>query len=138
MKILKGIFVIISVVCIAFTGFFVYASCSGHTGPITKLQHALSLASAATGVTPPGTNTGSRSTMEVLTNDYGLTSSQASKAIDVAEQLGVDTSDPAEVSGFIAKNIGNKDAIENIANMYQSGQITSSQAKNMLSEIVNL
>ena len=56
----------------------------------------------------------------------------------MADQLGVDTDDPAAVSGFVAKNIGNKDEIQDIAAMYQAGEISESQAKSMLKGIVNV
>ena len=57
---------------------------------------------------------------------------------EVADQLGVNTDDPAAVSGFVAKNIGNKDEIQDIAAMYQAGEISESQAKSMLKDIVNV
>ena len=57
---------------------------------------------------------------------------------ELADQLGVNTDDPAAVSGFVAKNIGNKDEIQDIAAMYQAGEISESQAKSMLKDIVNV
>lgn len=74
----------------------------------------------------------------MLTKDFGLSTSQAATVIDIADQLGVDTDDPAAVSGFVAKNIGNKDEIQDIAAMYQAGEISESQAKSMLKGIVNV
>ena len=73
----------------------------------------------------------------MLTKDFGLSTSQAATVIDIADQLGVDTDDPAAVSGFVAKNIGNKEEIQDIAAMYQAGEISESQAKSMLKGIVN-
>ena len=74
----------------------------------------------------------------MLTQDFGLSTSQAAKVIDIADQLGVDTDDPAAVSGFVSKNIGNKEEIQDIAAMLQAGEITESQAKSMLKGIVNV
>lgn len=74
----------------------------------------------------------------MLTQDFGLSTSQAATVIDIADQLGVNTDDPAAVSGFVAKNIGNKDEIQDIAAMYQAGEISESQAKSMLKDIVNV
>lgn len=75
----------------------------------------------------------------MLTKDFGLSTSQAATVIDIADQLGVDTDDPAAVSGFVAKNIGNKDEDQDIAAMYQwRARISESQAKSMLKGIVNV
>ena len=84
------------------------------------------------------TSASSTSTVGMLTKDFGLSTSQAATVIDIADQLGVDTDDPAAVSGFVAKNIGNKDEIQDIAAMYQAGEISESQAKSMLKGIVNV
>ena len=134
-KVLKGIFVIISVACIAFSAFFVYSAVSGNTGPIDKLQRGISGLAHVAGVSTPASST---STVGMLTQDFGLSTSQAAEVINIADQLGVDTDDPAAVSGFIAKNIGNKSEIQDIAAMYQAGEITESQAKSMLKDIVNV
>lgn len=135
MKVLKGIFVVISVICIAFTAFFAYSAISGNTGAIDKLEKGISRLAHVTGVSTPA---GSTSTVGMLTNDFGLSTGQAATVIDIADQLGVDTDDPAAVSGFVAKNIGNKDEIQDIAAMYQAGEITESQAKSMLKDVVNV
>lgn len=137
MKVLKGIFVIISVICIAFTCFFVFASATGHTGILQKIERGLFVLSVGAGVSPAQSAGNSGSTVSLLTDQFGLTTSQAGQVIAMADSLGVDTSDPAEMSSFIAKNAGNKDAIQNIAEMYQDGEITESQAKSMLKGIVN-
>lgn len=134
-NILKGIFVIISIICIAFSAFFVYSAVSGNTGPIDKLERGLSTLAHVTGISTPA---GSTSTVGMLTQDFGLSTSQAATVIDIADQLGVNTDDPAAVSGFVAKNIGNKDEIQDIAAMYQAGEISESQAKSMLKDIVNV
>ena len=135
MKVLKGIFVVISVICIAFTAFFAYSAISGNTGPIDKLEQGISRLAHVTGISTPASST---STVGMLTKDFGLSTSQAATVIDIADQLGVDTDDPAAVSGFVAKNIGNTDEIQDIAAMYQAGEISESQAKSMLKGIVNV
>ena len=137
MKFLKGLFTIIAIICIAFTGFFCVSACTGHTGMLDKIERGLSLTGMATGVGTLGADN-SRSTISILTEDFGLTTSQAGQVISIASQLGVDTSDPQEVSGFVAKNIGNKSEIQDIAQMYQNGEITESQAKKLLKDIVNV
>lgn len=134
-KILKGIFVIISIICIAFSAFFVFSVVSGNTGPIDKIERGLSTFAHVTGINGPSSST---STVGMLTQDFGLSTSQAAKVIDIADQLGVDTDDPAAVSGFVSKNIGNKEEIQDIAAMLQAGEITESQAKSMLKGIVNV
>lgn len=134
-KVLKGIFVVISVICIAFTAFFAYAAISGNTGAIDKLERGISSLAHVAGVSTPASST---STVGMLTQDFGLSTSQAATVIDIADQLGVDTEDPSDVSAFIAKNIGNKDEIQDIAAMYQAGELTESQAKSMLKDIVNV
>lgn len=134
-KILKGIFVIVSIICIAFSAFFVFSVVSGNTGPIDKIERGLSTFAHVTGISGPS---GSTSTVGMLTQDFGLSTSQAAKVIDIADQLGVDTDDPAAVSGFVSKNIGNKEEIQDIAAMLQAGEITESQAKSMLKGIVNV
>ncbi len=134
-KILKGIFVIISIICIAFSAFFVFSVVSGNTGPIDKIERGLSTFAHVTGISGPSSST---STVGMLTQDFGLSTSQAAKVIDIADQLGVDTDDPAAVSGFVSKNIGNKEEIQDIAAMLQAGEITESQAKSMLKGIVNV
>lgn len=134
-KILKGIFVVISVICIAFSAFFVFSAVSGNTGPIDKIERGLSTFAHVAGVSGPSSST---STVGMLTQDFGLSTSQAATVIDIADQLGVDTDDPAAVSGFVAKNIGNKEEIQDIAAMLQAGEITESQAKSMLKGIVNV
>ena len=127
-KILKGIFVIISIICIAFSAFFVFSVVSGNTGPIDKIERGLSTFAHVTGISGPSSST----------STVGLSTSQAAKVIDIADQLGVDTDDPAAVSGFVSKNIGNKEEIQDIAAMLQAGEITESQAKSMLKGIVNV
>lgn len=134
-KILKGIFVIISIICIAFSAFFVFSVVSGNTGPIDKIERGLSTFAHVTGISGLSSST---STVGMLTQDFGLSTSQAAKVIDIADQLGVDTDDPAAVSGFVSKNIGNKEEIQDIAAMLQAGEITESQAKSMLKGIVNV
>lgn len=74
----------------------------------------------------------------MLTKDFGLSTSQAATVIDIADQLGRRYRRSAAVSGFVAKNIGNKDEIQDIAAMYQAGEISESQAKSMLKGIVNV
>ena len=69
---------------------------------------------------------------------HNLATPQAATVIDIADQLGVNPDEPAAVSGFVAKNIGNKDEIQDIAAMYQAGEISESQAKSMLKDIVNV
>ena len=134
-KILKGVFIVISVICIAFSAFFVYAAVSGNAGPIDRIERGLSTFAHVAGVSTPA---GSTSTVGMLTKDFGLSTSQAATVIDIADQLGVDTDDPAAVSGFVAKNIGTKEEIQDIAAMYQAGEISESQAKSMLKGIVNV
>lgn len=136
MKILKGLFVIISVICIAFSAFFVYSYASGNTGIITKLEQGITLAGYGTGLAS-GAN-GTTSTVSMLTNNFGLTTSQAGQVISIAEEMGIDTSDPSEVNALVAKNIGNADEIKSIAERYQSGAISESQAKSMLAGILNV
>ena len=126
MKVLKGIFVVISVICIAFTAFFAYSAISGNTGPIDKLEQGISRLAHVTGISTPASST---STVGMLTKDFGLSTSQAATVIDIADQLGVNTDDPAA---------GNKDEIQDIAAMYQAGEISESQAKSMLKGIVNV
>lgn len=134
-KILKGIFIVISVICIAFSAFFVFSAVSGNTAPIDKIERGLSTFAHVTGISGPSSST---STVGMLTQDFGLSTSQAATVIDIADQLGVDTENPAAVSGFVAKNIGNKEEIQDIAAMLQAGEITESQAKSMLKGIVNV
>lgn len=137
-KFFKAVFVIISLLCIAFTCFFVFASASGNTAILQKIERGLFVATVGAGVSPAQSGNGSDSTVSMLTNQLGLTTSQAGQVIALADQLGVDTDDPAEMSRFIAKNAGNKDEIQYIAESYQNGNITESQAKSMLKGIVNL
>lgn len=137
-KFFKAVFVIISLLCIAFTCFFVFASASGNTAILQKIERGLFVAAVGAGVSPAQSGNGSDSTVSMLTNQLGLTTSQAGQVIAFADQLGVDTDDPAEMSSFIAKNAGNKDEIKYIAESYQNGNITESQAKSMLKGIVNL
>lgn len=134
-KVLKGIFVIISIICIAFSTFFVFSAVSGNTASIDRIERGLSTFAHVTGISGPASST---STLGMLTQDFGLSTNQAATVIDIADQLGVDTDDPAAVSGFVAKNIGNKEEIQDVAAMLQAGEITESQAKSMLKGIVNV
>ncbi len=136
MKILKGLFTIISVICIAFSAFFVYSYASGNTGAITKLEQGITIAGYGTELAS-GAN-GATSTVSMLTNNFGLTTSQAGQVISIAEEMGIDTSNPSEVNALVAKNIGNADEIKNIAEDYQSGAISESQAKSMLAGILDV
>lgn len=135
-KVLKGIFVIVSILCIAFTCFFVFASATGHTGILQKIERGILTLSSGVGIAPAQV-AGSGSTVSMLTDQYGLSTSQAGQVIALADELGIDTSDPVEMNGFIIKNVGNKDEIQNVAEMYQNGEISESQAKSMLKGIVN-
>ena len=73
MKVLKGIFVVISVICIAFTAFFAYSAISGNTGPIDKLEQGISRLAHVTGISTPASST---STVGMLTKDFGLSTSR--------------------------------------------------------------
>lgn len=141
-KLLKGIYIVISVCCIAFTLFFVVSAATGNTSMLGKIEAGLTVVGAKTGVdsSSSGSSAGSssESTLSMLRNDFGLSTSQAGQVISIASQLGVDTDNPAEMRSFIAKNAGNAGAIKEIANMYQNGQISESQAKAMLAGIVVL
>lgn len=141
MKILKGIFIIISIICILFSCFFVYSSASGNTELLHKIERGLLVIGVNSGITTiHGSNgsSGSESTVSMLTEKFGLTTSQAGQVISIASQLGVNTDDPAEMSRFIAKNAGNADEIKDVARRYQSGEISESQAKALLAGIVNV
>lgn len=123
MKILKGIFIIISVVCIAFTCFFAYSYISGHTAPLAILGHQI----AKLGGKHTNSTANSVATSK-LTNEYGLSTSQANKVVDLASSLGVDTSDPDAVDAFIAKNADKVDDAQDLANAVQSGKMTEAEA----------
>lgn len=143
-KLLKGIYIVISVCCIAFTLFFVISTATGNTSMLGKIEAGLTVVGTKAGVSDSGsgggasTGSSSESTLGMLVNDFGLSTSQAGQVINIAGQLGVDTNNPAEMRSFIAKNAGNAGAIKEIANMYQNGQISESQAKAMLAGVVVL
>lgn len=139
MKFFKGLFIVISIICIAFSAFFVGASATGHIGALTKIETGIAmLAGDATGNSAAQGANDSTSTVSMLTNSYGLTTAQAGKVISLADQLGVDTSDPAEMNAFIAKNASNASEIKEVADLYESGQISEAQAKKLLSGLVNV
>lgn len=135
---LKGLFVVIAVVCIAFTAFFLLAAARGDTAPIDRVERGVFALVHATGATLPGTTSEDTSAVGLLTSQYGLTTSQAGQIVSMADQLGVDVSDSAEMSALVAKNIGNADEIRDIASRYQSGQISESQAKALLAGVINV
>ena len=136
-NILKGLFIIISVICIAFSAFFVYSYATGHTGLIGKVERGLMIAGLGTGIAGSGAG-GSSSTISMLTDGFGLTTSQAGQVIALADQLGIDTTDGAEMGAVVARNIGNADEIQGIAEAYQSGDISEAQAKALLKDVINV
>lgn len=141
-RLFKGVFIIISLCCILFTLFFLVSTVSGKTSMLGKIEAGLTLAGSKAHVndsSSSGTSSdSSESTLSMLKSDFGLTTNQAAQVIGIANQLGVDTENPAEMRSFIAKNSNNSSAIKGIANMYQNGQISESQAKAMLAGIVVL
>lgn len=138
MKFLKGFFILVSVICIAFTAFFAVASATGHIGTLTKLEAGIAKLAGGSD-SPAGQGaTGTESTISMLTKTYGLSTSQAGQLVDIAGQLGVDTDDPAEMNRFIANNAGNSEEIKEVAELYQSGAITEAQAKKLLAGIVDV
>lgn len=138
-KLLKGIFIVISICCIAFTAFFFTSLASGNTSILSKIEAGVTMIGHKAGTNNSNSSTdSSTSTLSMLKNDFGLSTNQAAQVINIAGQLGVDTDDPAEMRSFIAKNADNASAIKEVANMYQNGQISEAQAKAMLSGIVDL
>lgn len=124
MKVLKFLFVTISILCIAFTAFFAYSYLTGHTAPIAIIGHQI----AKLGGKGAGASADSSRAVSVLTSEYGLSSIQAAQVVDLAASLGVDTSDPAEVDAFIAKNADKVDDAQELADAVQSGKITEAEA----------
>lgn len=136
-KFLKGLVGIIAALCIAFTAFFVYSYATGNTQGMLVIEAGIAkLANKAV----PGSNasSGSASTIGVLTSTFGLTTSQAGEVVSLAEDLGIDMSDPVEVSALAAKNAGNVDEIKEIAAAVQAGQMTEAQAKAKLAGIIDV
>ncbi len=132
MKILKGLFIVISIICIAFTGFFAYSYISGHTAPLAILGHQISKLAGKPATT---TNT---ATVNKLTNEYGLSTSQANKVVELASSLGVDTSDSAAVDAFIAKNSDKLDDAEALANAVKAGKMSEAEAYARLAEMLDV
>lgn len=137
-KLLKGIFVVISVLCIAFTAFFVIAAASGHSDRIDKAERGVFALLHLTGAPVPGASSGSTSTIGMLTGTLGLTTSEAGQVMALADQMGIDTSDTDRMRDLVAKNIGNAGEIKDVMGMYQAGEITESQAKNLLRGIIDV
>ncbi len=133
MKILKGLFVLISVVCIAFTGFFAFSYISGNTAPLAILGHQIAKLGGKHATT--GANS---TTVNKLTNEYGLSTSQANKVVELASSLGVDTSDSAAVDSFIAKNYDKVDDAQALANAVQSGKMSEAEAYARLAELLDV
>jgi hypothetical protein len=138
LKILKGLFVVISILCIAFTLFFVYSYATGHTAPLAVMGKSIAKVAGQNTTTTSTSSAASSSTVSMLTEEYGLSSSQASQAVSIAEELGVDTSSPTQVNSFIQKNEGNADEIQSIAAAVQSGKMSETEAKIKLASILNV
>lgn len=138
MKFLKGFFIVISIVSIAFSCFFVFASATGRISMLTKIEAGIAMLANSKDKAVGLGSGDSNSTVSMLTSTYGLTTSQAGQVIALAEKLGVNTSDPVEMNGFIAKNAGNASEIKGVAERYQSGQISEEQAKALLAGIVDV
>ena len=135
MRILKGIFIFISVLCILFTCFFAYSFITGRTAPILFLGHQI--AKMGKGATGSSSSTTTSSTINKLTNDYGLSASQAQQAVEIAESIGVDTSDPQNVDAFIAKNADKIDDAQALADAVQSGRMSEAEAYSRLAGMLN-
>lgn len=136
-KFFKGLFVVISIICIAFACFFVAASATGHISTLAKLEIGIAKLAGSTDAVDVQAADSSTSTVSMLANTYGLTTQQAGSIVALAEKAGVNTNDAAEMNGFIAKTTDNSDAIKSIAEQYQSGAISESQAKAMLTGVLN-
>ena len=137
MKILKGILIFISVLCIAFTCFFAYSYMTGRTAPILFLGHQIAkMGKQITGNTSTSSTTSS--TIDTLTSEYGLSTSQAQQAVEIAESLGVDTSDPQEVNSFIAKNADKVDDAQALVEAVQSGRMSEAEAYSRLAGMLDV
>ena len=137
MKILKGLFFIISIACIAFTLFFVYSYATHNTAVISFIAHQITKI-AGGNTADAQSNESKNATVSMLTESYGLSSSQANEVMSIAEELGVDTSDSNKVESFIAKNAGNASKIQEIANAVNSGTMTETEAKIKLAGILDV
>lgn len=138
MKFLKGLFVIIAIIGIAFSAFFVVASATGNIATLTKIEAGIAKLAGNQSSSSGLSSDDSTSTVSMLTNSYGLTTSQAGQLINLAQQLGVNANDPAEMNRFIAKNADKAEEIREVADLYQSGKISETQAKKLLAGIVNV
>lgn len=140
-KLAQGIYLVISLCCIAFTAFFVISTFTGNTEYLSKIEAGMSKAAQLTGLRNSSSDSSgdaSTSTLSMLKKDFGLTTSQAGQIMSMANQLGVDTENPAEMRNFIAKNAGNSAEIKDVANKYQNGEISEAQARSMLAGVVEL
>ena len=135
MKVLKAVFTIISVICIAFTCFFAYSYLTGNTTPLAILGHQIAKLGGKSTTASSGSTSSAVST---LTNNYGLSSSQASQVVDLAASLGVDTSNPAEVDSFIAKNIDKVDDAQALADAVGAGEMSEAEAYARLAGMLNV
>ncbi len=136
MKILKGLFIFISVLCIGFTCFFAYSYMTGRTAPILFLGHQI--AKMGKGVAGNSSSAATSSTINTLTSEYGLSTSQAQQAVEIAESLGVDTSNPKEVDAFIAKNSDKIDDAQALVEAVQSGRMSEAEAYSRLAGMLDV
>ena len=136
MKFLKGLFITISVVCIAFTCFFVYSYATARTAPITMVGK--SITKFFGGKTANSSTGDTKSAISMLTDSFGLTTSQAGEVVSLASELGIDTSNADEVRRLIEKNSGKADQIESIASSVQSGTMSEAEAKVKLANILDV